>query len=313
MKPIAFHCLWICSRIRPLRKLIRRLGLRIDREWYRPEAQGKVFHTGRTFLMSSFGNELTCRSYWMEDYYEPLSMIALRSLEDRVSNFIDIGSNVGIFSLFVASERQESPTRVFAFEPNPEMRVILETNCRINHFQIDISPLALSEGSGTAKFYQPESDTSGCLDEDFNPDVVGEYTVETATLDEVFCGDDKLDPYGGTIVKMDVLGHESSILRGGHQFIEEFKPTFLLEAVRDFDPGEIEFLRKSGYSFHLILPGGLEEITEIRGREKDGFCFANFFATPDPGIPKIVNEALRNFSRKPRFAESSLQGFDANR
>lgn len=292
--------------------MVRHYGIRIDRAWYKPELRGQVVNTGRTFLMANLGNELSCRSFWMDDYYEPLSMLALDSLGDRVSTFIDVGSNVGVFALFAAS-RPVKPPKVFAFEPNPQMRAILETNCRINQLPVQVSAVALSDKVGSAQFYQPESDTSGCLDEDFNPDVVDSFTVQTETLDQHFGQSSDFAPEGTVIVKMDVLGHESAVLRGGHEFTRKYLPVFLLEAVRDYDPVEIEFLNECGYRFYLILPGKLEEITEIKGREQEGFFFANFIATADPAIASTVSEALGNRIRAIDFSETSLEGFDGHR
>ena len=80
--------------------------------------------------MKDIGNELSCRSYWMENYYEPMSFIALGAISDRIGTFVDIGSNVGIFTLFVSAS--PTPPKIFAFEPNPSVCNLLETNCKIN-------------------------------------------------------------------------------------------------------------------------------------------------------------------------------------
>lgn len=258
--------------------------------------------------MSNLGNELTCRSYWMESYYEPFSIRAIAALSYGLDAFMDVGSNVGVFALFAASLPRVP--RVFAFEPNPRVRCILEMNRDINHFAIDVSPVALSDSIGEAEFFEPESVTSGSLNEDFNADVVDRYTVATSTLDELFAESPDLARGPGKIlIKMDVLGHESAVLRGGHAFTRKFLPIYLLEAVRDYDADEVGFLRDLGYRFYLILPAGLEEVTTIEGRDVDGYRFANIIATTDEKVSRTISSALREASSSTDLEETSLHGF----
>ncbi len=261
--------------------------------------------------MSNLGNELTCRSYWLEDYYEPFSVRVISALEGNLDVFLDVGTNVGVFALFAASEPK--PPRVVAFEPNPLMRSALEENRDLNGFDIDISALALSDESGEAEFFQPESVTSGSLDREFNPDFVDSYCVDVSTLDEFSEGSDILSEGDRVLVKMDVLGHESAVLRGAREFTKRWIPTYLLEAVRRYDSAEVEFLRRLGYQFFRLLPSGLEKTDQLQSKESDGFAFANLIATADEDLPDLISAEIHAAAPTLLLEETSLQGFVAER
>ena len=74
----------------------------------------------------------------------------LRLLKTCLNNggtFIDIGANIGYYSLMAA---KFGATQVISFEPNEIVRSRFEFNSRQNNFSniIDISPLALGEKNG---------------------------------------------------------------------------------------------------------------------------------------------------------------------
>jgi FkbM family methyltransferase len=86
--------------------------------------------------------------------YEPIELrelgadIARASSEGQPFVFVDIGANVGLFSLFVAARAGER-ARILAIEPEPGNLRRLDFNIRANpHAPITVLPIALSDEAG---------------------------------------------------------------------------------------------------------------------------------------------------------------------
>ena len=134
--------------------------------------------------------------------------------------FIDIGANIGSFTLFFSQHPKMQ--RLYAFEPDPGNHAQLVANIWLNDQQRRIQPfeMALSDESGMAVLYRPKGRQS---------DEFLKYNMGTSGLDryprrhdnseklEVAKRrlDDVLMLSGSTIaVKIDVEGHEYSVLKG---------------------------------------------------------------------------------------------------
>jgi FkbH-like protein/FkbM family methyltransferase len=69
---------------------------------------------------------------------------------------LDVGANIGIFTLFAAS--QASQVKIHAFEPVPAVADVLETNIRAHGLTARVERAALGRHSGQAEFtYYPQS------------------------------------------------------------------------------------------------------------------------------------------------------------
>ncbi|WP_405749462.1 FkbM family methyltransferase [Streptomyces sp. NBC_01411] len=69
---------------------------------------------------------------------------------------LDVGANIGVFTLFAAS--QASKVQIHAFEPVPVVADVLETNIRAHGLTADVERAALGQASGWADFtYYPQS------------------------------------------------------------------------------------------------------------------------------------------------------------
>lgn len=134
--------------------------------------------------------------------------------------FIDIGANIGCFTLFFG--RQSKIEHIYSFEPDPGNYSQLVSNIWLNNLQPKVQPfaVALSSEGGTADFHRPRNRQS---------DEFGKYNMGTSGLDryprrhegsekvEVIKRrlDDVLQLRGKTIaIKIDVEGHELSVLKG---------------------------------------------------------------------------------------------------
>jgi len=75
-------------------------------------------------------------------------------------SFIDIGANVGLYSLFVAS--RASDVRILAIEPQPGILDRLRFNLAANPgVKVDVLPMALADREGTVELVLDTSDSGG--------------------------------------------------------------------------------------------------------------------------------------------------------
>lgn len=137
--------------------------------------------------------------------------------------FLDIGANVGLVSLLVADKVEHA----ILFEPSPTPAQRAKNNISINDLKFEVFPLALSDATGTIEF-ENLSGASPC-----NRTVDG-FTTSAPTIKvERITFDDFMRKYNvpaGSIraVKVDVEGHENSVLRGMVGFLKNQRPKLVM-------------------------------------------------------------------------------------
>lgn len=99
--------------------------------------------------------------------------------DNRKINIIDIGANVGFFSLYIAKKYPDS--RIFSFEPFPDTFLRLNEHIKLNNINnIKTYNIAVSDFDGKSKFYSFE--WSGC-----NTLIDGEFDESQSKVTEVNC------------------------------------------------------------------------------------------------------------------------------
>jgi FkbM family methyltransferase len=153
----------------------------------------------------------TPRMYEPEELAELESDIARAKANARPFTFVDIGANVGLFSLFVASCTGRQ-ARILAIEPEPGNLRRLEFNVRANPgVPITIIPTALSDEAGVVAVELDRRDRGGTrtkkIDQAEAP--IETVRVPSQTLLDVLGGEgiDAVDA-----LKIDVEGLEDVIL-----------------------------------------------------------------------------------------------------
>ena len=133
-------------------------------------------------------------------------------------NFIDIGANIGIYSLLAASLVGDSGS-VHAFEANPAMANKLKQQINYNKLSnIHLYNLAVADQNGKMQFVLTKDDcTAHITNEDsYNKDLI---TVNTVTLDQ--CLPQKKFAMG----KMDIEGAEILALKGAENLLQAANPS----------------------------------------------------------------------------------------
>lgn len=157
------------------------------------------------------------RGYFPE-VYEPPVYAFLRANVKPADVSLNVGAHMGIFAMTLAASSAPGGV-VYAFEPNPDTRVALESHIRRNGFEdaIRVISMAVSDRSGASSFFAADSHGFSRLGAP-NPDrdeTHQEVAVAVTTIDE-FCAARSIEP---TWIVMDIEGYEIAALRGATQTI----------------------------------------------------------------------------------------------
>jgi FkbM family methyltransferase len=183
------------------------------------------------------------------------------------SLFVDVGANIGIYSLWAADLGAE----VIAVEPVAEIRQALRENAALNGYDFEIVPAALSREPGIMKFTDGWPSTMNHL---VPENEAGGVDVEVRTLDTVL-GDRVANG-----LKIDVEGAERLVLEGGSRAMAERRlPVIQLEWTRmsDIVYGEsreklADLLQSHGYQFFRADEEG--KLREVGAEFGPGEIFA---------------------------------------
>lgn len=177
--------------------------------------------------------------------------------------FVDIGANVGLFSL-IASQKVGASGMVISFEPTPVTFERLQENINLNHLKnIDARRVALSDQAGSMDFYISENghDAWNSLAPSKDSKLQKVINVPVSTLDEEL---NSVDKSKVRLIKIDVEGWEKFTLMGGENFLKEYEPILLIEFTdqNTFNAGYMVqdiymLLEKWGYAWYKISNGEL--------------------------------------------------------
>jgi FkbM family methyltransferase len=138
---------------------------------------------------------------------------------------IDVGANVGSVSLLLA-DRIDS---AILFEPNPLAVARARENIALNQFAFKVYEFALSDTTGEIGFeWDGAVDVGAHSAVDTAGDPTATHVVQCITFDE-FLRQHGYPDFPVSLVKIDVEGHENSVLRGMRQFLAEKRPLVMFE------------------------------------------------------------------------------------
>ncbi len=147
--------------------------------------------------------------------YEPFETELLTSLIRPGHVVVDIGANIGYYTLVFA--RAVGPAgHVVAFEPDPDNFRLLAHNLRSNGYRnVTLVPSAVSDRAGSASLFLSAENKGDHRLYDSH-DGRQSRTVSTVTVDEVLARcDGPID-----LVKMDIQGAEAKALEGMRRTLE---------------------------------------------------------------------------------------------
>lgn len=194
--------------------------------------------------------------------YEQNEIKCLERLIYKDDVCVDVGANVGIYSVFMARKAYEG--QVIAFEPVPLNRKILATNLALNEItNVQISDSLLSDAAGVVEFSISEDSAYSSIRPTNRKKEALTLNAQTSTLDELFHKkNQKID-----VIKVDVEGAELLVLKGGEKLLSTpaLRPRTLLveldaqnQAVYDYRPEDVvEYMQTLSYSVYSVADGKL--------------------------------------------------------
>lgn len=182
----------------------------------------KVFYSDGTSIIKRFLSD---------GEYEPRVISCTEKILNKVTNpiVLDVGANIGLFSLAVLKIKPQS--QIFAFEPGPHQFSLLAETVKTNNLNnnIKLFQIALCNKNGSSNFRVHDSqDASG--DGFIDTERAGKtkkITVLSQTLDTWLQNNSNLKSVD--LIKMDTEGSEFWILNGAFNFFKEFKPAIIME------------------------------------------------------------------------------------
>jgi FkbM family methyltransferase len=147
--------------------------------------------------------------------------------------FLDLGANIGLHCLRVASEVPLA--RVVAFEPARETFALLERNIARNGLgaRVAARPLAVGRESGRATFHYCRDDAYSSLVPDGRRPVDQSYEVDVVSLDDWLAGAN----FGHVhLIKLDVEGGEMAVIAGAPRILQEMRPELVVEIFQGTRP-----------------------------------------------------------------------------
>jgi len=218
------------------------------------------FYTETDFFWLGFERyewELQTRKLW----------IKLSKVSDTI---LDIGANTGFYSML--AKRINPECHIHAFEPQPNIYEVLVENKKINYFEINTYPLAISNSFGEYPFYNYGTDTfsklnttAGSLNESWNvrrDAAQSSIIVKTSTLDRVI---EEKEISKVDLIKIDVESFEPEVLEGYVENISSHRPIFIMEIQKTSYGKRIEdqFRNMEYKFFHIDEKEGLNSCLEL--------------------------------------------------
>lgn len=185
---------------------------------------------------------------------EPKTIAWLEETVASGSALLDIGANVGVFSVFTAVKHPGA--KVFAFEPEIQSAAALAETIALNALSIKLFCVPVSERMHHTTFHIQGAVAAGLSDHQIDAprSWEGHTFKPTLTIGAVAFSIDDLVGLGAidspTHIKIDVDGHEVGIVRGATKALQTSVQWLAAETMTDKERTELEA---------LMIPLGFEQ------------------------------------------------------
>ena len=231
-------------------------------------------------------NDFGCPSNFINGgRYEEDYIAVLASFCKPNSVFLDIGANLGVFSLRLASRMKHG--KIFAFEPNPKINDLLSRSVFLSgcgHI-INVCKFGLSDTNTTLRLSVPTGHAGGAsVREEVS---AGSFEIDVKRLDDWLPTNIKVD-----VIKLDVEGHELKALKGMISTLRRSTDAVIifekLQGDSGIEAGLHDIFTSVGMSIYRVDGTSLTEVTLAEMTKTTGYFLA---ARPH----RINDEFQRNF------------------
>lgn len=178
------------------------------------------------------------------------------------SVYLDIGSNIGVSSIYALS----CGRACWLFEPNqalsPFVRQLLDHN-RLGGARFE--EVALSDAEGTAEFHISQSSFLSSFDSEHAASEGESKAVQVPlrTLDSYL--PELREAASHVVIKIDVEGHEMAVLRGADATLEHYRPPVMVELLHQENARRAawEFMGARNYACLGVIEGSTLNLQEL--------------------------------------------------
>lgn len=223
--------------------------------------------------------------------HEPEMLPIISTLAKRTNCFLDIGANIGIYSLIISALNKHC--NVYAFEPSPINREWCLRNIKANDFMnCHLITTAVSNYTGKAKLLNYDSDSSPTLLNNESDNIEGSNVeVDVTTIDAFI---EKEKPGKIDLVKIDVELAEPLVLEGMKNCLKNYEPLIICEVLWAADVDKIKMIMKEhGYRAYHIGKKGRLRLNKELDRSGTGDMRNFLFTKKD-----LFDIGLSNFEKK---------------
>ena len=233
----------------------------------------------------SAGAVLYCGLY---DYDEMNFLLRYLRAED---SFLDIGANIGVYTLLAASKIRTGS--IYSFEALPKNYARLQENLKLNQFeQVKAYEIAISDYTGTVALNLAEGDSMPFITHTTTDNTI---TVSTDTLDNLL----QNQPLSNlTLAKMDIEGAEIFALKGATSLLKQQRPHAWILEINDTvsyfghqKQDLVDFLQSYGYNLYRYNTD-TNQLSPVTIEQQQG---NNVIAIADSAL-EFVRDRLQSFS-----------------
>lgn len=195
------------------------------------------------------------RTLLVESKWEQTILEALRLYLRAGDTFLDVGANIGYFTL-VGSYLVGEKGKVFAFEPSIRVLDQLIAHTRMNQCSnVTIVPAGISDSGGLAQLNWSSPGNLGASTMRETVDAIGSETMIVMTLDEIA----EALALVPNLIKIDIEGAELMALKGMRAILDKHGPIVICELVENFlaDFGNsvrevFDWMERLGYAGYIL-------------------------------------------------------------
>lgn len=179
--------------------------------------------------------------------YEPELLWLLTTIQPG-DTFVDVGANIGIYSLHAARCLKGSGA-VFSFEPSPDAVRMLMKNNEQNGFEKIITPIHAAASRTSGQLFLAGSPTkwNSLQLHDHPPGI----PIEVKTVDQVLSDETRRAKFH--FMKIDAEGVETDVLEGARDLIDRMWPKIIFEnSINRSNELPTDWLLQRGYSIHAV-------------------------------------------------------------
>lgn len=203
----------------------------------------KLFNGSRIYL---FHQSPIASAFVYTEIPDRLEIEKLRALADKETVFLDVGANIGAYSLLL----RDKVKAVYAFEAHPDTATLCKQNFTLNKInENNVINYAISHNHEPLFF---TNEAAGSPTNGYTSQKEGAITVPAMTLD-AFIQQAAFDETTNFIVKIDVEGFEHSVFLGAEQSLLSGKiKGIVFENFSEAQQKIITLLKEYGYQIESL-------------------------------------------------------------